>query len=356
MNDSRLKDSDFEMIIEDKRTGLYHLRNENGLHAAFTNYGARIVNIGIRGLNGEEIEVVAGYQTISQYVKSTEAYHGATVGRYCNRIGRARFVLAGATFHLTANDGEHALHGGPKGFHQVIWDVIKYNDKEITFRYISADMEEGYPGNLSVYVSYQLDDSDKLTMTYRATTDKTTVVNLTNHAYFNLNGVGSGSAMGHELLINAQEYMPVDDCAIPTGHVDRVEGNAFDFSKRTVIGDSIEKFNIHGGFNHNFVLFPHEFDQPVAQLYGDKSGIRLDIFTDQPGIQLYTGDHFRGDNILNGGHPDHYRNYIALETQHFPDSVNQPLFPSTVLQPDEEFISKTIYGFSKIYKPDDYSY
>lgn len=339
------KDADFDMIINGRRTGLYHLRNKNGVVASFSNYGARIVRLAVPNEQGGLTELVAGYQSISQYLRSTEPYHGATVGRYCNRVNRAQFELNGQKYHLRANDGIHALHGGPQGFHNAIWDVAGYKDGVISFSYLSQAFEEGYPGNLMVHVSYRLDDLNKLTISYNATTDNTTVINLTNHAYFNLNGIGSGSAMDHGLIINADTYLPVDEMFIPTGTVMPLEGGAFDFRDKTIIGDTLRKFKLPGGYNHNFILNPHDFEQPVAQLFGDQSNIRLDVFTDQPGIQLYTGDHFSGENVLAGGFLDHYQNLIALETQYFPDSVNQPSFPSTVLQPGEEFVSTTVYGF-----------
>jgi aldose 1-epimerase len=342
----------FKKNIDGKNTDLFILKNKNGFEAAFTNYGARIISLKMPDQNGIQTDVVVGFPGVDQYIQSTEPYFGATIGRYGNRIAKGKFTLDGKTYTLSINNGENSLHGGKKGFQNVIWDARQLDEQTIEFSYLSVDMEEGYPGNLKVKVFYTLTDDNELKIGYEATTDKKTVVNLTNHAFFNLNGEGSGSILNHQLKINAGLYTPVDSNLIPTGKHESVEGTPFDFREITAIGKRINDNNIQlengKGYDHNYVL--NEFNEHemrrAALVTGDRSGVSMEIFTKEPGLQFYSGNFMKSKNTFKGGSKDDFRTAFCLETQHFPDSPNQPNFPSTVLNPGEKYNTMTIYKFS----------
>ena len=340
----------FETTIDGKQVQLYTLENKNGAKAMITNYGGRLVSLLVPDKKQQLTDVVAGFNDVQGYQQSAEPYFGATIGRYGNRIAKGKFSLDGKSYQLFTNNGSNTLHGGKKGFQDVVWDAKKINEQTLELSYLSKDMEEGFPGNLKVKVVYTLDDVNALKITYDATTDKNTVVNLTNHAFFNLNGEGSGTILNHLVKINANSYTPVDSTLIPTGQLLPVRGTPFDFTTPKTIGERIdadnEQLKFGKGYDHNFVLNKHAADEPVAVVTGDKSGVVMEIYTDQPGLQFYSGNFMQGKNKMKGNRTDDFRTAFALETQHFPDSPNQPSFPSTVLKPGDTYHTESIYKFS----------
>jgi aldose 1-epimerase len=342
-------DSAFEKTIDGKQTHLYTLKNKNGAIMTITNYGGRIVNLLVPDSAGKMIDVSVGMGSVEDYVKSTERYYGATIGRYGNRIAKGHFTLDGKQYTLAINNAPNSLHGGKKGYQDVVWDAKKLNDQTLELTYLSKDMEEGYPGNLHVKVVYTLTDDNSMKAEYEATTDKTTVVNLTNHAYFNLNGEGSGTILNHLVEFKAANYTPVDSTLIPTGKIEPVKGTPFDFTTPTTIGARINDVNEQlkngKGYDHNFVLDKHDMSTPVAIVKGDKTGIVMEIYTEEPGLQFYSGNFMQGKNTMKYGDKDDYRTAFAMETQHFPDSPNQPQFPSTVLKPGQTYKTVSIYKF-----------
>ena len=342
----------FKDTVDGKPTALYVLKNKNNAQAAITNYGARVVSLLAPDKKGVLTDIVDGYDSIGKYIHQPETYFGAIVGRYGNRIGKASFTLEGKKYTLAKNNGPNTLHGGKKGFGAVVWDAKQLSDSSVELSYLSKDGEEGYPGNLKVKVTYTLtgDSTNSLKIDYEATTDKATVVNLTNHSYFNLNGQGSGTINNHLLQINAMGYTPVDSTLIPTGKIEPVAGTPFDFNQPTAIGSRIGQDNIQlkygKGYDHNFVLNAVQggaLSRPVTTVWGDQSGIVLEVYTDQPGIQFYGGNFMTGSNPLKAGKKDDYRTAFCLETQHYPDSPNQPSFPSTELKPGKTYTSTTVY-------------
>lgn len=344
----------FETTIDGKKTDLYVLKNHNGMEAAFTNYGGRIVSLVVPDKNGKMTDVVVGFNSVEGYEKSTEPYYGGTIGRYGNRIAKGKFTLDGKQYQLSINNGVNTLHGGKKGFQDVVWDANKLNDSTIQFTYLSKDGEEGFPGNLNVKVTYSLTGDNSLKCEYEATTDKTTVVNLTNHAYFNLNGEGSGSILNHTVQIYADKYNPIDSGWIPLGPIATVKGTPFDFTTATTIGarinDDNQQLKNGKGYDHNFVLNGTKFDglNHAATVTGDKSGIVMNIYTQEPGLQFYSGNFMASKNTFGDGSKDDYRTAFAMETQHFPDSPNEPSYPSTVLKPGHVYKTFSLYNFSTV--------
>ncbi len=343
----------FRDTVGGQTTGLYFLNNGK-LTAAITNYGARVVSLVVPDKNGTPTDVVLGYDSIGKYLHQPDTYFGAIVGRYGNRIAKGKFKLNGKEYTLYKNNGPNTLHGGKKGFDAVVWNARKLDTSTLQLTYLSKAGEEGYPGNLNVTVTYRL-DSNGLRISYDASTDKPTVLNLTNHAYFNLNGQGSGTVNNHLLQLFADHYTPVDSTLIPTGKVEPVAGTPFDFTKPTTIGSRVndtanQQIKFGKGYDHNFFLLTAMADEeshvPAAVATGDLSGIVMKVFTDQPGIQFYGGNFMNGTNPLKAGKTDGYRTAFCLETQHFPNSPNEPLFPSTVLRPGEKYHSETTYSFS----------
>lgn len=327
---------------------IYTIRNKNGLAASFTSAGARIMSLEVPDKAGNPVNVVAGFDSVSHYAHSTEPYFGATIGRYANRIAKGKFTLEGKEYKLTINNGPNTLHSGTEGFQSKQWIVAAHNDSSIIFSYHSPDGEGGFPGNLDVQVTYALTSLNELTIDFIAVADTTTVINLTNHAFFNLNGEGSGMISNHLLQINANYYTPVDNHLIPTGAIESVKGTAFDFTLPKVIGKEISYQNdqlVYGnGYDHNYVLNGPDGMRKAAIVTGDKTGIRMEVFTDQPGLQFYSGNFMQSKNKLSKGMDD-FRTAFCLETQHFPDSPNQPAFPSTVLKKGENYHSSSIYQF-----------
>jgi aldose 1-epimerase len=349
----QLDSTKFQKEIDGKKTNLYILKNKSNLQAAFTNYGGRLVSLLVPDSTGKLVDVVVGFDSVEGFVQATEPYFGATIGRYGNRIANGKFTLDGKEYTLATNNGQNTLHGGKKGYQYVVWDAKQPNDHTLELSYLSKDMEEGFPGNLKVKVTYSLTDDNELKMDYEATTDKRTVVNLTNHAFFNLNGEGSGTILNHVLQIYADQYTPVDTTLIPLGKNTPVISTPFDFNTPTTIGKRIDavdqQLTAGKGYDHNFVLngtkglgMTH-----AATVKGDKSGIIMDIYTQEPGLQFYSGNFMQSKNKFKGGSTDDFRTALALETQHFPDSPNQPGFPSTVLDPGKVYKTSSIYKFTK---------
>lgn len=353
MGQENVLDADeFGGTLDGKEVKLYTISNQNGIEAQLTNYGARVVSLLVPDKNGDQVDVVIGMKTLKDYQESTEAYFGATIGRYGNRIANGKFTLDGQEYSVPINDDPHALHGGNKGFQAVVWDVASTGENQIVFTYLSPDMEEGFPGNLDVEVTYTLTDDNELKIDYQATTDATTVVNLTNHAFFNLNGEGAGDVLDHRLQIYADQFIPINEGLIPTGELGSVEGTPFDFREPKEIGQDIEAENdqlTYGrGYDHTFVLSGKQGKgmTHAATAIGNETGIVMNVYTQEPGMQLYTGNFMEGKNEMKTGVKDDFRTAFCLETQHFPDSPNQPNFPSTTLEPGDTYSTTSIYEFA----------
>jgi len=350
-----MKKSGFGKTSDGRGADLYTLKNKNGVEVAITNYGAAIVSIKVPDRDGKMADVVLGYDSAAGY-ETDQSFFGVTVGRYANRIALGKFTLDGATYTLATNNGPNHLHGGVKGFNRFYWDATDVSSTmgpAVRMRYVSKDGEEGYPGTLTSDVTFTLTDDNELKIQYQATTDKPTVVNLTNHSYFNLSGHNSGDALGTELTINADRFTPIDEGAIPLGDHRSVEGTPFDFRKPTAIGarinDNYEQLVVGKGYDHNFVLADGMRAKPVlaATAYDPKSGRVMEVWTTEPGVQLYTGNYLDGKaKGTKGGAVYNQRNAFCLETEHFPDTPNKPLYPSAVLRPNEAYRSTTIYKFS----------
>ena len=344
----------FGKLQDGTTVDLYTLTNSKGMQASVTNFGATLVALKTPDRSGKLADVVLGYSTPAEYQKGT-FFFGGTIGRYANRIARGQFKLDGKTYHLPINDGPNSLHGGTTGFNKRVWtakEITGSNEPAVQFTYLSPDGEEGYPGNLNVEVTYTLRDDNSLQIAYRATTDKDTVVNLTNHSYFNLGGEGSGDILGHQLTLHADRFTPIDASLIPTGELRAVKGTPFDFTKSTPIGARIDQDNqqlkFGKGYDHNWVLNAGESETPqeAAEVYDPASGRVLTILTTQPGVQFYSGNFLDGTVHGKSGKPYTHRSGLCLETQHFPDSPNHPKFPSTVLKPNQIFHSVSVYRFT----------
>jgi len=352
--DLETRKGEVEMSIEKKPFGalpdgtaveIYTLENSNGLEAKIMTYGATLVSMKTPDRNGVLDDIVLGRDTIADYIEASP-YFGAIVGRCANRIAHGRFLLDGEAYTLAANDGEHHLHGGVKGFDKVVWhaEALRH-DGAVRFTYLSRDGEEGYPGNLSVTVTYALTEENELKIFYKAETDKATPVNLTHHSYFNLAGQGSGDILGHELFLNAEFFTPVDAGLIPTGEIEAVTGTPWDFTIPHSIGREITR--VEGGYDHNFILNKAADElSHAAAVYDPGSGRAMDIYTTEPGIQFYSGNFL--DGSITGKRGKVYRKHFGfcLETQHFPDSPNHPDFPSVILRPGNKLSSLTIHKFS----------
>jgi aldose 1-epimerase len=344
---TKINPGSFNDALNGEKASLHFLNNKNNVEVAITNYGARIVTLIVPGKNQQPTDVVVGFDSLQGYLDSTETYHGAIVGRYANRIARGKFSLKGKSYQLSINNPPNHLHGGPKGFNNQVWKVEEVKNNSIKLSYFSKDGEENYPGNLNVSVTYTLSDQNELIINYEATTDQATVFNITSHPFFNLNGQGTGTILNHQLQINAGSFTPVDENLIPTG-IEPVD-SIFDFRTSKKIGEHINESNDQlkygAGYDHNFVL-DGQGVQTAGIAIGDKTGIQMKVITDQPGMQLYTGNWMKGENNIKYGLKDNHREAFCLETQHYPDSPNHHEFPSTVLNPGEVFRSTTIYKFS----------
>ena len=348
---TNLHSKDFKTIIDGKEVGLYWIENTQ-IKAAFTNYGGRLVGLWVLDKYGKYTDVVVGMNSADGFKNSTEPYFGATIGRVGNRIAKGKFTLNGKEYTIPVNNGANTLHGGIKGFQDVVWTANKINDQTIVLTYSSPDMEQGFPGNLEVKVTYSVTSEQAIKMEYEATTDQPTVVNLTNHAFFNLNGEGSGTILNHLVQFNANLFTPVDSGLIPFGEQKEVKGTPFDFTTPHTIGERINVENNQlkngSGYDHNFVLNETKRNgmNYVGSITGDKSGIAMDVYTEEPGVQFYSGNFMKGENTFKSGATDDYRTAFALETQHFPDSPNHSKFPSITLNPKEKYHTISIYKFS----------
>lgn len=335
---------------QDKDVFLFTLTNKNGNVLKLTNFGARITWIEVPDKEGKKENVTFGFDSFESMING-DPYFGSVVGRYANRIAKGKFTIDGKEYSLTINNGPNALHGGPGGWHSVVWDAEIPEDAEypsVKFTWLSPDMEEGYPGNMNVEVNYTWNDKNEIVIDYKVTTDEKCVLNVTNHAYFNLHGAGNGDILDHELMINAKSFTPVDSTLIPTGEFRPVAGTPFDFTKPHAVGARInedyDQLKLGGGYDHNFVIdVKLEVD---ASVYDPLTGRLLEVITDQPGIQFYCGNFLDGSSVGHDGKPYNYRSGLCLETQHYPDSPNHPEFPSTLLNPGDTFLSRTIYRFS----------
>ncbi len=339
-------------VAESDDLQLFTLTNSQGMEVKITNYGAIITSIKVPDRDGNLADVTLGYNEPADYVNALEqTYFGAIVGRYGNRIAKGKFSIDGAEYTLATNNEPNNLHGGLIGFDKVVWDAEKIGDNGLKLTYHAKDREEGFPGNLTSVVTYTLTDENEIVIDYHATTDKPTPVNLTQHAYFNLKGEGEGTILDHELSINADRYTPVDATLIPNGELAPVEGTPFDFRKAKTIGRDIEQdheqLEFGGGYDHNWVLNRQKDElELAATLYEPKSGRQLEVFTTEPGIQFYSGNFLSGALKGKSGKPYVHRGGLCLETQHYPDSPNQPTFPNTILHPGETYTSKTVFKFS----------
>lgn len=344
----------FDAQVDGQKTALFTLKNSNGMEASITNYGGKVVSLIVPDKFGNWNDVVLGFSSIEAYLSANEAYFGALIGRYGNRIAQGKFVLNNQEYQLETNNGAHHLHGGKKGFNAVVWNAVQINDTTLELSYLSPDGEEAYPGNLTVKVIYQLTEDNALRIDYEAETDAPTFVNLTHHSFFNLAGEASGNIHHHILTIHANSYTPVDVGLIPTGEILPVKGTSFDFTNPKAIGKDIEsddfQLQLGNGYDHNFVLNGiiknEEGLQLAASVVEPDSGRKMEVWTTEPGIQLYSGNFLQGKDIGKSGKAYDFRTAFCLETQHFPDSPNQASFPPTLLLPGQIFKSTTLYQFS----------
>lgn len=348
-----LDEKAFSKTIDGKKVSLYTLESESGLILQVTNFGLRVVSLWVKDKNGKYDDVAVGYENIDRYINNTgERFLGPVVGRYANRIAKGQFELDGKSYQLPINNNGQTLHGGLKGLDMVVWDGDSVAKNMIRFSYISPDGQDGFPGNLKINVEYSLTDDNEFKIQYKATTDKPTVVNLSNHSFFNLKGEGNGTITDNELTIYGSHITPVDSVLIPTGEIASVENTPFDFRQPKTIGEriGIENPQLKNGlgYDHNWVLdrkSDHEVEL-AAELFEPKSGRLLQIYTDQPGLQFYSGNFFDGKTNGKFGKPISFREALALETQKFPDSPNHPNFPSTRLDPGQTYSQTCIYKFS----------
>jgi len=349
---STMEESNFTKTLPEGEVKLYRLKNANGLEMDVTNFGARVISLYVPDREGNFEDVVLGYDNIDGYINTPNSYYGAPIGRFGNRIANAQFTLNGETYELEANNGPNNLHGWPGGYHLVLWEVEEATDQKLVFSYLSKDSQGGFPGNLTVRMTYELTDDNEFKIDYEAETDKATIVNLTHHSFFNLNGAGNGDVLNHQMYINADAYTPVNKVLIPTGEVAPVAGTPMDFTTPHLIGERVdanfEQLQFAGGYDHNWVINKEEGNpspQLAATVIVPENGRKMEVYTDEPGVQFY------GGNFLNGEKGKGGKNYIkrgafCLETQHFPDSPNQPSFPSVVLNPGETYTQTCIYKFS----------
>jgi aldose 1-epimerase len=350
---TKITRSDFDATPDGAAIRIYTLTNQKGVEARIMNYGGIIVSLKTPDRNGTPADIVLGFDSLAGYLANPSPFFGALVGRYANRIAHAKFTLDGVEYKLEKNDGENTLHGGTHGLDKAVWTPRELPDGGLELTVTSKDGDEGFPGNLKVMVVYNLTDSNELKIDYSATTDKDTVVNLTNHSYFNLKGGGEGNILSHHITLNADRFTPVDAGLIPIGELRPVNGTPFDFRKSTVIGAHIgdidEQIKLGHGYDHNWVLNKKGNELSLAaHVEEPSSGRVLEVLTTQPGVQFYTGNFLDGTIKGKGGKVYQRRYGFCLETQHFPDSPNQPKFPSTVLKSGATFHNTTIFRFSSV--------
>jgi len=329
------------------------LKNQNGMEINAINYGGIITSWKAKDRNGNYKDIVPGFNNLYEY-EANSPYFGAIIGRYGNRIAKGKFTLNEENYTLALNNDENHLHGGLKGFDKVVWDakeVVNDSSASLVLSYVSKDMEEGYPGNLRIQVIYTLDNNDELSVKYQAVSDKTTIINLTQHSYFNLSADFNKNILDHEIVINADSFLPIDSTLIPTGEIRNVSGTSFDFRKPKKVGEEINTLNkqlmFGNGYDHCWVL--NNQDQGlrfVASAYDSETGRLLEIFSDQPGIQFYSGNFLDGTLKSKIGGTYDFRSGFCLETQHYPNSPNENNFPSVILRPEEKYVTETIFKFS----------
>jgi aldose 1-epimerase len=342
-------DSDFGKLADGSPVRLYTITNKGGSAVQMMTYGGTVVSIKMPDRAGRIADVALGFDNLAGYLGNNPLF-GALVGRYANRIKGATFTLDGVQYKLTPNERGSTMHGGKRGFDKVMWTAAKIDDQTVEFTYLSKDGEEGYPGNLTVHTRYSLSDANEFKVDYSAKTDKNTVVNLTNHSYFNLAGEGNGDVLNQELTIYADQYTPVDALSIPTGKLVDVAGTPFDFRTPHKIGERIaaddQQIRFGNGYDHNFVLSGKDGLHPAATVYDPGSGRVMEVSTTEPGVQLYTANGMDGSVAGKGGKKYPKHGAVCLETEHFPNSPNQPEFPSTELKVGQTYHSMTVYRFS----------
>lgn len=346
-----LPEEAFQTTVDGKPVALYTL-HAGDITMQVTNYGARVVSLWTPDREGRYEDIVLGYENIGRYIDNTgERFLGAVVGPYANRIAKGHFTLDGAEYTLPVNNNGQTLHGGLKGVDRVVWDVVSATDDKLVLHYLHPDGQDGFPGNLDIEMTYSLTPDNEFRIDYKATTDKPTVVNMSNHPFFNLKGEGNGTVLDNVMTINASHTTPVDSVLIPTGQIAPVEGTPFDFREPHAIGERIgadnQQLRNGGGYDHNWVIDRKTESgiEQAATVWEPASGRTIEVLSDQPGLQVYSGNFFDGTSIGKYGKPQRYRESLALETQKFPDSPNHDNFPSTVLRPGETYTQVCIYKF-----------
>ena len=339
----------FDTTLNGKPVSLHAISNQH-ITCFITNYGARVVQLLVKDKSSKSVDVVLGFDSIEAYLNADEQYHGATIGRYANRIANGTFFLNDKAYNLAINNPPNSLDGGISAMHNQVWTVVDHTEDSISLQLISPHMEEGFPGELTTQLTYKLKGSD-LIISYKAISTEDTIINLTHHSYFNLNGEGTGTAMNHHLKLNSEYYTPVNENIIPTGKLDLVNGTPFDFTSKKTLGSAIDENNEQlergSGYDHNFVVNNYEKDVVgfVAVIEGDISGINMEVWSSEPGVQLYTANHLSGKDSGKSGAQYVRRSAFCLETQHFPDSPNQVQFPDTTLEGGMTYQSTTEYRF-----------
>lgn len=349
---SGLNPENFKAEVDGKSTNLYTLVNKNGVEACITNYGGRLVSLMLPDKDGKFIDVVLGHDSIADYV-NIDGNFGALIGRYGNRINQGRFSLDGQEYQLPQNDFGHCLHGGPKGFHHAVWEAEQQNDTTLNLKLFSPDGEFGFPGNVNVTVVYTLTHDNAINIAYKATTDAPTILNLTNHSYFNLSGNPSNDILDETVWFDADGFTPIDSTFMTSGEIVPVVGTPFDFTTAKPIGKDLskndEQLNNGRGYDHNMVLrSPRDISKPAAIVTDSVSGIKMEMFTNEPGIQFYIGNFLDGTVKGKKGIAYPHRSAICLESQHYPDSPNKAQWPSVVIRPGETYSSNCIYKFTTL--------
>lgn len=348
--DSGLLQSNFQTEVNGKKTDLFILRNKNNMEVCVTNFGGRIVSVMVPDKDGQMRDVVLGFDSIQDYISKPTDF-GATIGRYANRINQGQFTLDGVEYQLPRNNYGHCLHGGPQGFQYRVFDAVQPNPQELQLTYLAEDGEEGFPGNITCKTVMTLTDDNAIDIRYEAETDKPTIVNMTNHSYFNLEG-DAGNNSGHLLMVDADYYTPVDSTFMTTGEIVTVEGTPMDFRTPTPVGERINDYEFvqlknGNGYDHNWVLNAKgDINRKAASLKSPKTGIVLDVYTSEPGIQIYAGNFLDGSLTGKKGITYNQRASVCLETQKYPDTPNKPEWPSAVLRPGEKYTSQCIFKFS----------
>ena len=348
--DSGLSQSKFQTEVNGKKTDLFTLRNKNNMEVCITNFGGRIVSVMVPDKDGQMRDIVLGFDSIQDYISKPSDF-GASIGRYANRINQGKFTLDGVEYQLPRNNYGHCLHGGPQGFQYRVFDAVQPNPQEVELTYVAKDGEEGFPGNITCKVLMKLADDNAIDIRYEAETDKPTIVNMTNHSYFNLDG-DAGSNADHLLTVDADYYTPVDSTFMTTGEIAPVEGTPMDFRTPVPVGTRINDYDFvqlknGNGYDHNWVLNAKgDINRKAASLKSPKTGIVLDVYTNEPGVQVYAGNFLDGSLTGKKGIAYNQRASVCLETQKYPDTPNKPEWPSAVLRPGEKYMSRCIFKFS----------